>query len=63
VDQTEMFYMLIRELVSSHEIDRLIFFKKLIDSDISRIGQEERLLEKYNLVCKAIEQLQKKKSA
>jgi len=63
VDQTEMFYSLIRELVSSNNIDRLIFFKKQIESDISRIGFEERLMGKYNLVCKAIEQLQDKKSA
>jgi hypothetical protein len=63
VDQTELFYTLVRELVSSENIDRLILFQKQIDSDISRIGQEERLMEKYNLICKAIEQIQKKKSA
>jgi hypothetical protein len=63
MDHTEMFYSLIRELVTSYNIDRLIFFKNQIESDISRIGHEERLMEKYDLICKAIEQLQKKKSA
>jgi hypothetical protein len=63
VDQSVMFYSLIRELVATYNVDRLIFFKNQMEVDISRFGQEERLMEKYHLVCKAIEQLQNKKSA
>jgi hypothetical protein len=63
MESMEMFYKYLRELVSSYNIDRLLLFKKQLEEDIVRIGEEERLIEKYNAVCKAIEQLTKKKSA
>jgi len=58
-----MFYKYLRELVSSYNVDRLLLFKKQIEEDMIRIGEEERLMEKYNAVCKAIEQISEKKSA
>ena len=63
MDQMQIFYTLIRELVSEGKTDRLLFFKNQMESDILRFGKDKRLMEKYDLVCKAIEQLQKKKSA
>jgi hypothetical protein len=63
VEQTQMFYALIRELIETYNIERLLYFKKQMESDINRIGQENSIMEKYQLVCKAIEQLSGKKSA
>jgi hypothetical protein len=63
VDQTEMFNLLVDELVSSQNIDRLIYFKNQIELDISRIGQDSRLIEKYTVVNQAIELIHKMKPA
>jgi hypothetical protein len=63
VDQTQMFYALIRELIETYNIERLQYFKKQIETDLARIGEEDHLLEKYQLVCKAINQVNGKKSA
>lgn len=63
VDQTQMFYALIRELIESYNIERLQYFKKQFEADLARIGEDDYLLEKYQFVCKAIEQLNGKKSA
>jgi hypothetical protein len=63
MESMEMFYKFLRELVSSYDVDRLLLFKEQFEQDLKRIGKEERLLEKYNAVCKAVEQLQEKKSA
>jgi hypothetical protein len=63
MESMEMFYKYLRELVSSYNVDRLLLFKKQLEEDLTRIGEEERLLEKYNAVCKAIDQLTNKKSA
>jgi hypothetical protein len=57
VDQTQMFYALIRELIETYNIERLQYFKKQIETDLARIGEEDHLLEKYQLVCKAIDQV------
>jgi hypothetical protein len=63
MESMEMFYKYLRELITSYNVDRLLLFKEQIEKDLIRIGEEERLMEKYNAVCKAIEQLQGKKSA
>jgi hypothetical protein len=59
----EIFYSSVRELVESGNIERLIKFKKQMESDLSRIGNEERLMEKYEFLCKAISLLFEKKTA
>jgi len=63
MESMEMFYKYLRELVSSYNVDRLLLFRKQLGEDITRIGDDERLTEKYNAVCKAIDQLTEKKSA
>jgi hypothetical protein len=63
VEQTQMFYAQIRELIETYNIERLLYFKKQMEADLSRIGEDDRLLEKYHFVCKAIDQLTGKKSA
>ncbi len=63
MEQSQTFYALIRELIESYNTDRLLYFKKQIEAELSRLGQEDRLLEKYEMVCKALDQLNNKKSA
>lgn len=63
MEQSQMFYVLIRELIETDNIERLMYFKKQMEEDLARIGEEDRLIEKYQLVCKAIDQLTGKKSA
>lgn len=63
MESMEMFYKYLRELVSSYNVDRLLLFRKQLEEDITRIGDDERLTEKYKAVCKAIDQLTEKKSA
>jgi len=63
VDQTQMFYALIRELIESYNTERLQYFKKQFETDLARIGEDDHLLEKYQLVCKAIDKVNGKRSA
>jgi hypothetical protein len=63
VDQSQMFYAMIRELIETYNLERLLFFKKQIETDLARIGQDDHLTEKYQLICKAIDQVNGKKSA
>jgi hypothetical protein len=60
---TEIFYSSIREIIESGNIERLMRFKKQIESDLSRIGNDERLMEKYEFLCKAISMLYDKNMA
>jgi hypothetical protein len=53
----DIFYSSVRELVESGNVETLIRFKKQIESDLSRLGNDERLMEKYEFVCKAIAEL------
>jgi hypothetical protein len=59
----ELFYKSVRELVELGNMDRLMQFKKQIETDLSRLGNDERLMEKYEFLCKAISMLYDKKSA
>lgn len=61
MEQTQMFYALIRELIESYNIERLLYFKKQMEADLIRIGEDDRLVEKYQLVCKAIDRINGKK--
>jgi hypothetical protein len=63
LEQTQSFYALIRELIESYNIDRLLQFKKQIETELSRFGEEDSLMEKYEMICKALDQLNGKKSA
>jgi hypothetical protein len=63
MESMEIFYRQLRELVASYNIERLLFFKRQLEDELARIGDDPRLLEKYNAICKAIEQFQEKKSA
>jgi hypothetical protein len=63
MDPTQIFYAQIRELIESFNIERLNHFKKQIEADLARLGEDDNLLEKYQLVCKAIDQVNGKKSA
>jgi hypothetical protein len=63
MEPTQIFYAQIRELIESYNIERLNHFKKQIEADLSRLGEDDNLREKYQLVCKAIDQVNGKKSA
>ena len=58
----EIFYSSVRELVEAGNIERLMQFKKQIESDLTRIGNDERLMEKYEFLCKAISLLYDRKT-
>jgi hypothetical protein len=58
----DLFYSSVRELVESGDIERLMQFKKQIESDLSRLGNEDWLMEKYEFLCKAISLLYDKKT-
>jgi len=52
-----MFSELVEALVVHKNIDRLKFLKQQLEADMTAIGSETRLQEKYLLVCEAIEKL------
>jgi hypothetical protein len=49
-----LFRELVQELAEAGNIERLEFLKQQVETDIARIGQESRLLEKYNIICEAL---------
>jgi hypothetical protein len=59
----DLFYSSVRELIESGNIDSLMRFKKQIESDLSRIGNEEWLMEKYEFLCKALNLMYERKTA
>lgn len=59
----EMFYRYLRELLSTFNVERLEIIKGQLEDDMTRLYDDERLKEKYNAVCKALEQLHEKKTA
>ena len=57
-----LFKELIDALVEYSIIDRLIDIKQQLEKDILVIGPEERLTQKYTMVCNGIEEILDKQS-
>lgn len=53
-----MFQELIEELIECSHLNRLFTIREQIEKDLIQIGNEPRILEKYNLVTLAIEKIQ-----
>jgi len=55
-----MFKELVNEFIEARNIDWLKLLKAQVDGDIVRIGKECRLIEKHNILSKAISELTKR---